>query len=67
MYVSTAGLTGLIVVGMIWLRPADLLVGRWTVFATALTAIPLSLPSRKGLAMAINYLSLRDERALSSR
>ena len=57
MYVSTAGLTGLIVFGMIYLRPVDVLLGRWTVFAIALTMIPLSLPFRKGLAVAINYLS----------
>jgi len=57
MYVSTAGLTGLIVFGMIYLRPADVLLGRWTVFGIALTAIPLSLPFRKGLAMAINYIT----------
>ena len=57
MYVSTAGLAGLIVFGMIYVRPADVLFGRWTVFAIALTAIPLSLPFRKGLAVAINYIS----------
>lgn len=61
MYVTTAGLTGLIVFAMIFLRPLDLLRGRWTVFLVALTAIPLSLPFRKGLAMAINYISGHEE------
>lgn len=54
-YLSTAGLTGAVVVGMLVLRPANLVLGRMTLAIAALTAIVLTLPSRKGAAIALNY------------
>jgi uncharacterized protein (DUF983 family) len=56
MYLSTAGLTGVVVVIMILVRPANLLLGRVGVVAIALTLIVASLPVRKGIAIAINWL-----------
>ncbi len=57
MYVTTAGLTGLVVFGMVFLRPLNQLLGRTVVLAAAVVLIPLSLPFRKGLAVAVNFLS----------
>jgi len=57
MYYSTAGFTGLIVGVMLLFRPANLWLGRLAVFAAALVGIILTLPLRKGLALAIDYLS----------
>lgn len=57
MYYSTAMLTGVIVILMFLIRPANLWLGRLVVFATALVLIVLSLPYRKGIALAIDYLS----------
>jgi uncharacterized protein (DUF983 family) len=62
MYLSTAGLTGLIVIGMLLLRPFDLLLGRVTLAAIAVLAIPLTVPWRKGLAVALNHLLDRRSR-----
>ena len=56
MYISTACLTGMIVVGMLLIRPDNLWVGRSVVFPIALVAIAGTLPYRKGVAIAIEYL-----------
>lgn len=55
MYLSTAGLTGVVIVGMLLLRPANLVLGRFTLAAAATAAIVLTLPPRKGAAIALNY------------
>ncbi len=55
-YLSTAGLTGVIVVFMLLLRPDDLQSGRLWLLALAVVVIPASLPNRKGAAIAVNYL-----------
>jgi uncharacterized protein (DUF983 family) len=55
-YLSTAGLTGLVVVGLILARPANQMLGRVTLGAVALTVIVASLPFRKGAAIALNWL-----------
>ena len=57
MYLSTAGLTGVVVVTMIVVRPANLLLGRVGVVVIALALIVASLPLRKGVAIAINWLA----------
>ena len=59
MYMSTAGLTGLIVVTMFLLRPRVLWVGQLLVLAAAVLVIGLSLPLRKGAAIALDYLMTR--------
>lgn len=56
MYISTACLTGMIVVGMLLIRPDNFWVGRSMVLVIALTVIAGSLPYRKGVAIAIEYL-----------
>jgi uncharacterized protein (DUF983 family) len=55
-YLSTAGLTGVVVVGMLMIQPLDRLMGRFVLIAVAATLIPATLPLRKGVALAINYL-----------
>lgn len=56
MYLSTAFLSGLIIVGMILIVPSDRWAGRSTVLAIWIVFVLLSLPRRKGLAIAIDYL-----------
>ena len=56
MYISTAALTGMIVVAMLLIRPSSLWVGQAVVFPVALALIVGSLPHRKGLAVALEYL-----------
>lgn len=56
MYMTTAGLTGVLVVIMFLLRPAVIWIGQVAVFAAAVLAIVLSLPHRKGIAVALDYL-----------
>ena len=56
MYMSTAGLTGSIVVIMLLFRPEHIIIGRVGVFLTALSVIVGSLPIRKGIALALEYL-----------
>lgn len=59
MYYSTALFTGVIVVGMLLLTPDNLWLGRAVVVAAWLAMIFLSMPYRKGLAIAIDHLSER--------
>ena len=60
MYMSTAGLTGVLVVIMFLLRPRVLWVGQAIVMAAALALMGLSLPLRKGVAVALDYLVNRE-------
>jgi len=55
-YFSTAGLTGAVLVLLIVVRPGNLLLGRVAIGAIALLVIVISLPFRKGAAIAINWL-----------
>ena len=59
MYMSTAGLTGTIVVVMFLLRPRVLWIGQLLVVVAAVLVIGLSLPLRKGVAIALDYLVTR--------
>jgi len=56
MYMSTAGLTGFLVVCMFLLRPRIVWLGQIVVGAAALVTIVLTLPYRKGVAVALDYL-----------
>lgn len=56
MYMSTAGLTGVLVVCMFLLRPRIVWVGQIVVCAAAILVIGLTLPYRKGIAVALDYL-----------
>ena len=55
MYMTTAGLTGSLVVTMFLLRPRVIWVGQILVALAAAAIIGLTLPHRKGLAVAIDY------------
>jgi uncharacterized protein (DUF983 family) len=55
-YFSTAGLTGVVVIGLIVARPQNLMLGRFALGAIALAVIVLTLPFRKGAAIALNWL-----------
>ena len=59
MYMTTAGLTGSIVVVMFLLRPRVLWVGQLLVMVAAVLVIGLSLPMRKGAAIALDYWMTR--------
>jgi uncharacterized protein (DUF983 family) len=60
MYMSTAGLTGLLVVIMFLIRPRVLWIGQVLVCLAAVAIIGLSLPYRKGVAVALDYLIERN-------
>ncbi|HYC54916.1 MAG TPA: DUF983 domain-containing protein [Candidatus Binatia bacterium] len=54
-YLSTAGMTGVIVILMLLVRPASLMVGNLVLVVVATAAIVLTLPYRKGVAVALSY------------
>lgn len=56
MYVSTAFITGLFFLGMFFFRPENTALWRWIVLAVDVPAILCSLPYRKGVAIALEYL-----------
>ncbi len=56
MYFSTAALTGLFVVTMFLIRPANTASGRMVILLSALFVILGSLPRRKSLALGLDYL-----------
>jgi uncharacterized protein (DUF983 family) len=60
MYMTTAGLTGVLVVAMFLIRPRLVWVGQLVISAAALVLIVLSLPFRKGIAVALSYLVQRE-------
>jgi len=55
MYLSTAGLTGVVIVAMLVIRPESLLLGRAVLAGAATAAIVCSVPARKGAAVSLNY------------
>lgn len=57
MYVTTAGLTGVIIVGMLLFRLPAVWMTQLLAGASALLVIFLSLPYRKGIAIAIHFIS----------
>src|SRR5256885_7324536 len=61
MYFSTAFLTGLLVIAMLLTRPQNLVVGRIFVVAAALGLYLVTMPLRKAIAIAINYLHAGEE------
>jgi uncharacterized protein (DUF983 family) len=64
MYMTTAGLTGTLIVAMFLLRPRVVWMGQVAVLLAAFILIGLTLPLRKGLAVAIDYLVGRRARGL---
>ena len=59
MYMTTAGMTGMLVVIMFLIRPKVLWIGQAVVLVAALVLMGLSLPFRKGVAVALDYLVSR--------
>ena len=57
MYMTTAGMTGVLVVIMFLIRPKVLWIGQAVVMVAALVLMGLSLPLRKGVAVALDYLA----------
>lgn len=56
MYMTTAGLTGVLLVLLFLVRPAIIWVGQIFVALAAIAVIVLSLPYRKGFAVALDWL-----------
>ena len=56
MYVSSAGLIGLFFVALFLIKPTNVLIGQVIVLPLALLVIGGTLPFRKGLAIALEYL-----------
>jgi len=56
MYISTAFITGLFVLGMFWILPKNLWMGRLVIAGSALAFFMLTWPFRKGAAIAFDYL-----------
>ena len=55
MYMSTAGLSGVLVVAMFLIRPRVVWIVQLLVCLAAIAVIGLSLPYRKGIAVALDY------------
>ncbi len=59
MYMTTGGMTGALIVIMFLIRPKILWIGQAIVLVAALVLMGLSLPLRKGVAVALDYLVSR--------
>lgn len=57
MYISTAMITGVFFVGMLLMRPTAILGYQLLLLPAALAVILGTLPRRKGLAIAVDYLA----------
>ena len=56
MYISSTGLIGVFFVALFLIKPTDVLVGQAIALPLALLVIGGTLPFRKGLAVALEYL-----------
>lgn len=56
MYMSTGALTGILLVILFLIRPRVVWIGQLAVSLAAVALIGLTLPYRKGLAVALDYL-----------
>jgi len=61
-YLTTAGMTGAVIIGMLIFRPLNIVIGRTVLALVALGVIVATLPSRKGVAIAFNYYIERNSR-----
>jgi uncharacterized protein (DUF983 family) len=57
LYSTTAALTGLFIITILLWRPHSILLGRLVLGVASVCVIALSLPLRKGIALALDYLS----------
>ena len=56
MYVSTAAISGLFIIAMILINPENQTLGRWLLAIAAIVFIVGSIPQRKGIAIALDYI-----------
>jgi len=56
MYITTAALTGFIVIAMFLLHPSNTWLGLFLVILAAVTVIAGTLPIRKSIAIALEYI-----------
>jgi uncharacterized protein (DUF983 family) len=54
-YITTAALTGILIVIMFFIRPTEIWLGQMGIGLAAIVLILLTVPMRKGLALAIDY------------
>lgn len=57
LYSTTAALTGLFIIVILVWRPYNMEVGRLVLGVAAICVIALTLPMRKGIALALEYIS----------
>ena len=57
LYSTTAALTGIFIIIILLWRPEHMLLGRILLGVTSACVIALSLPVRKGIALALDYIS----------
>jgi uncharacterized protein (DUF983 family) len=57
MYVSTAFLTGIMIIVMLLMHPETVASGRLVIIPSALALYLSTMPLRKALAIALNYLN----------
>ena len=57
LYSTTAALTGLFVILMLLWKPHDILLGRLVLGTASACVIALSLPMRKGIALALEFVT----------
>jgi len=55
MYMTTGFFTGLMIVAMFLVKPANVLLGQIVVGAVGLSLIALTLPFRKSFALALDF------------
>ncbi len=65
-YLTTAGLTGAIIAGMLIVKPFNLVLGQLVLAVFAVVVIVASLPSRKGMAIGFDYYIERNSRTSRS-
>lgn len=56
MYMSTGALTGILLIVLFLIRPRVVWIGQLLVSVAAVALIGLTLPYRKGIAVALDYL-----------
>lgn len=59
MYMTTGGITGVLIVLMLLVRPENLWLGRIVVLVCAIVTLFVTLPHRKGIAVALDYAMAR--------
>ena len=55
MYISTGALTGILLIALFLIRPRVVWIGQLVVSVAAVALIGLTLPHRKGIAVALDY------------